>query len=230
MKILISPSKTQSPSLSKYLNDKELLYPLKHKKVLATLRKLTKKDIESKMKLSKDLLNNTYKNIKNYNSLKTQHAFESFNGLVFKGLNKAVYKQQEYNYIEKNLLILDAFYGLLEPGTLIKEYRLDFNMNIGLNLYNHWDIELENELIINLASKEFSTVLKNNELVNIHFMQKKDDKFINQATYSKQARGMILNYMIIEKIVDVEGIKRFNLDRYSFNKELSDAFNIVFTR
>ena len=72
-----------------------------------------------------------YFNIENYEELDTFHAFEGYNGLVFKGLDKPSYKELEYQYIENHLFILDAFYGLLEPGTLIRNYRLDFKINIG---------------------------------------------------------------------------------------------------
>jgi|LGVF01.2.fsa_nt_gb cytoplasmic iron level regulating protein YaaA (DUF328/UPF0246 family) len=44
MKIIISPSKTMDLKKGSYLHDKELLYPKEHKKVLANLRKLSKKE------------------------------------------------------------------------------------------------------------------------------------------------------------------------------------------
>lgn len=232
MVIIISPSKTQSPAKSPFLKDKELLYPTKHKKVLAALRKLKKTEISSKMKLSKDLTNSTYNNIKNYNSLEENHAFMSFEGFVFKGLEKDKYQAEEYRYVEEHVRILDAFYGVLEPGTLMKPYRLDFLMNIGLNLYTHWDIEryFRDELVINLASNEFSKMLPTTNMISIHFRENKNGTFVNQATYSKMARGKILNFMIWNKITDIDAIKAFKEDGYTYHKELSDEENIVFTR
>lgn len=232
MKILISPSKTQKPSISPYLTSKEMLFPKKHKKVLAALRKLSKDDIGKVMKLSKDLLDKTYYNIKNYNTLPENHAFMSFTGFVFFGLEKESYQENEFHYIENNILVLDAFYGLLEPGTLMKEYRLDFTMKIGMNLYDHWDIEssIKDDLVINLASNEFSKMLPNTQMVTIQFLQFKNGKHINQATYSKQARGIFLNYMIQNKIESLDAIKEFALDGYSYNTKVSDDFTIVFTR
>jgi len=232
MYIIISPSKTQKPSKSEYLQDTQILYPAKHKKVLAALRKLSKNDIQSKMKLTGELLNQTFSNIKNYNIAPESHAFESFTGLVFKGLKKEEYKSEAYDYIKTHLRILDAFYGILEPGTLIKPYRLDFNTKIGLNLYKHWEIDdyFKDHQIINLASNEFSKMIKHHSLVHIHFRQYHNGTYKNQATYSKQARGKLLDYMIQHKVTDTDAIKGFTVDGYSYHEELSDDHNLYFTR
>jgi len=232
MKIIISPSKTQDLSKSDYLLDKEILYIKEHKKILAQLRKLSKTDIKRIMKIDNNLLNLTYNNIKNYNKLPTYNAFESFNGLVFKGLQKELYHENEYDYIQQKLIIIDAFYGILEPGTLIKPYRLDMKMNIGLNLYSLWKIDnyFKNEMVINLASNEFSKLINTSNLVNISFLQAKNGKFVNQATYSKQERGRFLNYLIINSIDSVSQMKEYKDNNYGYNKELSNINNIVFTR
>lgn len=232
MKIIISPTKTQIPAFSKYLNDKEILFLNNHLEILSKLKKLSIKDIKKIMKIDKELLDNTFNNIKNYHDLPASHAFSSFNGLVFKGLDKDVYTETEYRYIQNNLRILDAFYGVIEPGTLIKPYRLDMKMKIGLNLYKFWDIKpyFKDELIINLASTEFSKMVEGCNLVNISFLQDKGDKFINQATYSKQARGKFLNYLILNKIENTKLMKKYDVDGYKFNKLFSSETDIVFTR
>ena len=232
MKIIISPTKTQVESVSTYLKDKELLFLKDHKSILSRLKKLTKKDIKKIMKIEKEMLDNTYNNIKNYSNLTASHAFSSFNGLVFKGLDKDSYKEREYRYIENNLRILDAFYGVLEPGSLIKPYRLDMKMKIGINLYQFWDIKsyFKDELIVNLASTEFSKMVEGCNLVNISFLQEKDGKFVNQATYSKQARGKFLNYLILNKIENTKLMKKYNLDDYIFNQLQSTDTSLVFTR
>jgi len=232
MKIIISPTKTQVEKNSNYLNDKEILFLKDHNKILSMLKKLTKKDIKKIMKIEKDLLDNTFNNIKNYNDLNDSHAFSSFDGLVFKGLLKDEYKDTEYRYIKHNLRILDAFYGVLEPGTLVKPYRLDMKMNIGVNLYKFWDIKpyFKDEIIINLASTEYSKMVEGCNLVNISFLQKKEDKFINLATYSKQARGKFLNYLILNKIENLKLMKKYNEDDYKYNELLSSESEFIFTR
>jgi cytoplasmic iron level regulating protein YaaA (DUF328/UPF0246 family) len=231
MKIIVSPSKTQKPDYTKHFEDADLLFPKQHQKLVSLLKKQRKTDIATVMNLNKDLLDQTYKNIKDYKTNIPFQAFYSFDGLVFKNLDKANYKEAELAYIKKHVVVLDAFYGILEPGTLIKPYRLDMKMNFGLNLYKHWDIDsyFNSDLVINLASEEFSKIL-HIPLVTISFLQYKNGKYINQATFSKMARGKMLDYLIKNKIDDLELIKQFKLDNYRFNLELSTKSLFVFTR
>ena len=231
MKIILSPSKTMKPCRSEYLKDKELLLPKEHKKILAQLRKLKKKELGVALSIKGDILDNTFLNIKNYSKLEEYHAFDSFTGLVYFNIDKPSYKEEEYAYIENHLLILDAFYGVLEPGTLIKPYRLDMKAKIGVNLYKHWNLEsiINDPLIINLASTEFHKMISK-PMVTVHFLQKKEEKYLNQATYSKQARGLFFDFLVKNKITSNEDMKAFNLDNYAFNFELSDESNITFTR
>jgi len=232
MKIIISPSKTQIGAKSLKLSDQSMIFPKKQKELQGILAKITKEELKKIMKIDKSLLDKTYDNIQNYANLPTFHAFESFNGLVFKGLQKECYQIKEYDYIQKNIVILDALHGILNPGTLIKPYRLDMKMKIGINLYSFWDIKnyFSDELIINLASNEFSKLITSKNMVNISFLQYKNNSYVNQATYTKQARGQFLNYLILSQIYDLKAMKRFNVNNYTFNTILSDKQNIVFTR
>ena len=231
MKIILSPTKTMKMDKVSFLEDKKLLYPKQHKQVLATLRKLNKNDLAKALSIKGDILNNTYQNIRNYSSLEQYQAFPSFTGLVFFNIDKASYQEEEYNYITQHLRILDAFHGILEPGTLIKPYRIDMKSKIGLNLYTHWDLDnyFRDEVVINLASTEFSKMVQT-PMININFLQHKNGKYINQATYSKQARGMFLDYLVKNKIQSIEEMKEFVSDNYHYNKEQSNQCNITFTR
>lgn len=232
MKIILSPSKTQKPHTNTFYSSRDILFPSEHKKVLAALRKLKKTDIQTKMKLSKDLLEQTYANIKNYNTLEQFQAFDAFTGLVFFNMDRDSYKEEEHLYIEQNIRILDAFYGILEPGTLIKPYRLDMKMPIGLNLYTHWNVTpyFGDEIIINLASNEFSKMIQSENMITISFLQNKEGRFINQATYSKMARGKFADFMIKNKITEIDALFTFKVDGYTYNPELSSKKGIVFTR
>ena len=232
MKIVISPSKTQNPQKSTLLIDKQVIYKNTHMLIQTKLKEFKKSEIGKIMKINKKLLDETYNNIQNYDNLPNSNAFESFNGLVFKGLQKDIYMKEEYEYIEDNLVILDALYGILEPGTLIKPYRLDLKMKRGLNLYSLWNISdyFKEELIINLASKEFSKLIDKSNYVNISFFQHKENTYVNQATYSKQERGKFLNHLILNKIDNINQMKKYNNNGYTYNDYLSDERNIIFTR
>ncbi len=232
MKIIISPSKTikiQSPSI---LKEQPLLYPKKNKELLSLLQSFNKAELKTIMKIKNKLLDETYYNLQNYDNIPPFKAFDAFYGLVYKGLQKELYHEEEYEYIDKNVVILDAFYGLLLPGNLIKQYRLDMKMKIGVNLYQFWDVNhyFKDDLIINLASQEFRKMINHDKMVNISFLEARGDSYVNLATYSKQARGKFLNFLIMHKITEISEFQNFKEDNYTFNKELSSDFEFVFTR
>ena len=231
LKIILSPSKTTEYQKSNYLTDKVPLYPKKTKKILAQLKKKSKKQLAESLKLSTKLLESTFSDIKNYEANPTYHAFVSFNGLVFKQLQLANYTKEDFLYVEEHVRILDAFYGVLEPGTLIKPYRLDMKAKIDLDLYHFWNIStyFQDEVIVNLASNEFSSMI-NLPMIQIQFLQRKEDTYINQATYSKMGRGMFLDYLVQNKVKTVAEMKLFQAENYQYNPSLSNDNTIVFTR
>ena len=61
-------------------------------------------------------------------------------------------------------------------------------------------------------------------------MEKVNDKFISKNTYSKMARGLMVNYLVKNNITNIEDIKKFNADGYKFNEELSNDSLFIFCR
>lgn len=164
----------------------------------------------------------------------------SYNGIAFKHLSANVFSDEEYDYLNKHLRILSGFYGALRPFDGIVQYRLEMQSQIAsLNLYDFWqdDIyqELKDDVIINLASKEYSKCIEdyleyNVRYINIHFVEKKKDKYVVKATYAKMARGEMLRFMTTNKIEDVEDLKKFNCLNYKYLDLKSDDNNFYFER
>ena len=61
-------------------------------------------------------------------------------------------------------------------------------------------------------------------------MEKCGNKYISKNTYSKIARGLMVNYLVKNNITNIEDIKNFNQDGYTFNEELSSENLFVFSR
>ena len=106
----------------------------------------------------------------------------------------------------------------------------------GSNLYDYWNDalyrELNDNVIINLASEEYSRCIKdylqeNNRMINIIFGEFKNGKLITKATKAKMARGDMIWYMAQNHITDPEDIKKFN-EHYYYDAELSDDTHFVF--
>ena len=210
--------------------------------LINALNKKSINEIENIMKLKGKLLNKTYKDIQDYDKLKSIPAISMYYGVSFKELELEDYSEKTLKYLKNNLLILSALYGASLAFDLLKKYRLDMTMSItDKGLYNFWKKDVndyisnildKDEILLNLASSEFSRLIDNKKIlmINIDFKEEKDGNYKSISTYSKKARGKFLNYLVKNQIDNLEEIVKIKLDGYNFNKDLSDEKNLIFTR
>ena len=245
MKIIFSPSKEMREEnifKNKKIEFTESKFKDKTNILIGILKEKSLSEIENIMKLKGKLLNKTYKDIQDYDKLKFIPAIWMYYGVSFKELNLEDYSEKSLEYLKNNLLILSALYGVLLAFDLVKKYRLDMTMSIiDKGLYNFWKKDIndyisnilsKDEVLLNLASGEFSKLIDNKKIsmINIDFKEEKDGAYKSVSTYSKKARGQFLNYLIKNQIANLEDIKKIKLDGYSLNKDLSDEKNLIFTR
>ena len=245
MKIIFSPSKEMREENifeSKKIEFTESKFKDKTNILIGILKEKSLSEIENIMKLKGKLLNKTYKDIQDYDKLKFIPAISMYYGVSFKELNLEDYSEKSLEYLKNNLLILSALYGVSLAFDLLKKYRLDMTMSIiDKGLYNFWKKDIndyisnifsKDEVLLNLASGEFSKLIDNKKIsmINIDFKEEKDGAYKSVSTYSKKARGQFLNYLIKNQIANLEDIKKIKLDGYSLNKDLSDEKNLIFTR
>ena len=245
MKIIFSPSKEMREENifeNKKIEFTEPKFKDKTNILIGILKEKSLSEIENIMKLKGELLNKTYKDIQDYDKLKSIPAISMYYGVSFKELNLEDYSEKSLKYLKNNLLILSALYGVSLAFDLLKKYRLDMTMSIiDKGLYNFWKKDIndyisnilsKDEVLLNLASGEFSKLIDNKKIsmINIDFKEEKDGAYKAVSTYSKKARGQFLNYLIKNQIANLEDIKKIKLDGYSLNKDLSDEKNLIFTR
>lgn len=199
-----------------------------YKRIYNKLKRLSKEKLGNVYSIKGKLLDETYYNIKNYESLEENAALKTYTGLVYFGLETDTYTDDEWNFAENNIRILSAYYGEVTPKTMIKPYRLDFKSKVDMDLYKYRTFSFD-ETVINLASNEFSKAVTSN-MITIGFREFENGTYKNKATYAKQARGVLLNYLIKNQINSVEGIKEFSLNGYVYNQDLSNEESIIFTR
>ena len=245
MKIIFSPSKEMREEnifKNKKIEFTESKFKDKTNILINTLKEKSISEIENIMKLKGELLNDTYKDIQDYENLKYIPAISLYYGVSFKELELEDYSEKSLKYLQNNLLILSAFYGISLPFDLIKKHRLDMTISIvDKGLYNFWkkgineyisNILDNDEILLNLASSEFSKLIDNKKIpmINLDFKEEKDGTYKSISTYSKKARGQFLNYLIKNQVSNIENIKKMELNGYSLNEELSDKKNFIFTR
>ena len=245
MKIIFSPSKEMREEnifKNKRIEFTESKFKDKTNILIDILKEKSISEIENIMKLKGELLNKTYKDIQDYDKLKSIPAISIYYGVSFKELNLEDYSEKSLKYLKNNLLILSALYGVSLAFDLLKKYRLDMTMSIiDKGLYNFWKKDIndyisnilsKDEVLLNLASGEFSKMIdsKKISIINVDFKEEKDGAYKSVSTYSKKARGQFLNYLVKNQIDNLEDIKKIKLDGYSLNNTLSDEKNFIFTR
>jgi len=111
----------------------------------------------------------------------------------------------------------------------------------GKNLYDYWGSgisevlnEDEEKLIVNLASNEYFKAIDKNilkaQILDIVFKEKKNDTYKVIGIYAKRARGLMINYIIRNRLTDAEALKDFSDEGYLYNQELSSDSSWVYIR
>ena len=254
MIIVLSPAKTldydfdfsNQHSVPTFLNQSS--------KLIKLLQKKEPKDIASLMGLSDKLATLNYDRYQAWTASKTvsndsKPSMLVFKGDVYQGLQAESLSKSDLNFAQKHLRILSGLYGILKPLDLMKPYRLEMGTKLetskGNNLYEFWGDKIQknvlselkdmkSDLIVNLASKEYSSVLgKMSEDINLVSPTFKDYKNGNYkiiSFYAKKARGLMARWIIKNKIQNFEDLVDFNLDGYSFSKKESTVTTPVFLR
>ena len=172
-----------------------------------------------------------------------------FKGDVYQGLQAEDLTNRELDFAQKHIRILSGLYGILRPLDLMKPYRLEMGTKLetseGKNLYEFWGNKIQknvledlkkqkSDLLINLASKEYFSVLgKMPEDVNVvspTFKDYKNGKYKIISFYAKKARGLMARWIIQNKVKDFEDLANFNVDGYKYSKAESTATTPVFLR
>ncbi len=230
MKIIIAPSKSM-----KYMNynieGTSILFKNENEYLHNILKEYNDEQIMSMMKIS---YKQAIKVINYFQSSMTYPAISLYTGTVFKQLNIKSYTIKEFEYMNKHLNIMSAYYGVLQYNSLISYYRLDMSMKPNsINLYEYWHTFVyqyfkDEDFIISLASKEFSSMVKHPNIIFIDFVVKKNNKFVRNGFKVKEARGKMLNEMITKNITTLDQIKNITINEYYYNEELSNANNFVY--
>ena len=247
MKIIISPSKTKKINklpveLKNILIEKndfylEILYPKITNKIIERIKIFSVEEIEKKFKLKKDKAEKLLEFYQNYENEKIGNALASYTGVVYKSIGIDTFDIEDFEYLESHLVILSALYGILTPYTNIKEYRLDMTNSIFENksLYEVWKNSVneyfeKEDIILNLASKEYSKLVKSDNLIDFEFWNDTNGKLKQISTNSKKMRGFTLNYIVKNRITNINNLKDITLNEYIFNKDMSSEKKFVYVK
>ena len=249
MLAIISPSKTQDFSpcgINFFTQTRQLDHT---QKLVKILKNKTQSQISKLMSLSEKL---SKLNFDRFQAFKTpfsldnaKQALLAFKGDVYNGINASSLSVKDLDFAQKNVRMLSGLYGVLRPLDLIQPYRLEMGTKLsnaqGNNLYDYWGSgisevlnEDEQKLIVNLASNEYFKAIDKKllkaQILDIVFKEKKNDTYKVIGIYAKRARGLMINYIIRNRLTDVEALKDFSDEGYLYNQELSSDSSWVYIR
>mgnify|MGYP003966387245 FL=1 len=249
MLAVISPSKTQDFSSSnvdvftktRQIEQSQILIDL--------LKTKTQGEIASLMSISDKLSKLNFDRFQTFSTPFTltnaKQALLAFKGDVYNGIDAPSLSSQDLDFAQSCVRMLSGLYGVIRPLDLIQPYRLEMGTRLendkGKNLYKFWSDKIsqilnedESSVIINLASNEYFKGIDkkslNAKIINIAFKELKGDTYKIIGIYAKRARGLMVNYMIKNRITKSDDLKNFNVEDYKFRQDMSDELTWVFTR
>ena len=246
---IISPAKNMRnlkiDNINPHIIGKERYFTKETEEIIRVLKDLTPWDIQSLMKVNEKIALQSYAYFQDFNfNDKGVCGLLAYDGLVFKNIKAEDFTKEDFDYANKHIRILDAFYGMVNPLDDILPYRLEMQYPIkiqGNNLYKFWDDKIYNKLysednvIVNLASEEYAKTVRrflNEEdiFIDIDFKVNKDGKLKTLATLAKMARGQMVKYIIENKIDNPEDLKNFTFNSFKFCSNLSTPRKFVFIK
>ena len=253
MILLLSPAKTLDFSETELTNHSTPRLLADSEKLVSILKKKSARSLKKLMSVSDAIAE---LNVERFQSFETpfklnnaKQAVLAFKGDVYSGLQAETFDADDFDFAQTHLRILSGLYGLLTPLDLMQPYRLEMGTRLRQgrkkNLYEFWDKKITelinedlknsgNDIVLNLASKEYFHAVKPNlldgKLLHVHFKELRNGTYKVIGFNAKKARGAMARQIIKNKITTVENIKPLDVDGYQFNEKLSDDVNLVFTK
>ena len=248
MKIIISPAKKMNIDDDIFEYRSKPVFFEQAEELMNYMKGLSYDECKTIWKCSDKLAQLNYDRVVNMDlNYRLTPALFSYEGIQYQYMGARVLSQDALEYLQDNLRILSGFYGILKPLDGVVPYRLEMQSKFinykNKDLYEYWDDKIANslfeetDLIINLASKEYSKCvekyLKNSpstKFITCVFGEIKGEKVIEKGTLAKMARGEMVRYLAQNNIYDLEGLKRFDKLGYKYSQEKSNEKTYVFIK
>lgn len=243
MLTLISPAKTLDLSTTEIHLSSQPDFQKETMELVSIMKRKTKEELVRLMDISDklaELNEERYQNFKKtFEPNHAKQALLAFKGDVYTKIDVDNYSEEDFKFAQEHLRILSGLYGLLKPMDLIQPYRLEMGIRLenkkGKNLYEFWGQRIakainevaKREPIINLASQEYfkavDTKILKSKLISPVFKEYRNGKYQIIGLFAKQARGMMTDFIVKNRINDPERLKTFNEGKYEFKEEFGNG-------
>lgn len=214
------------------------------------MAQLPAEDLAAILKISPKVAADAYWRFQEFHSTERPglQAVLAYTGVVFQHLQPADFTTEEFLFAQKHLKIASGCYGTLRALDLIKPYRMEFNTKVPdlpeSIIANFWkerqtqilidDIRNDDGLLVNLASQDiqpayhWKRIACETRIITPDFKVYKQGKQKTIVIYAKMARGEMTRHIIKRQITDVEALKEFQWEGFTYKEELSTPNNWVF--
>ena len=249
MLAIISPSKTQDFSECNIENFSQTRQQQSSDELVHILKNKSQTQISKLMSISEKLSALNFERFQKFKLPFTlenaKQAILAFKGDVYNGIDAPSLSTEDLNFAQDKIRMLSGLYGVIRPLDLIQPYRLEMGTKLsnakGKDLYDYWGADISNvlnddesELIINLASNEYFKAIDkkslNAKILDIVFKEKKGDSYKVIGIYAKRARGLMVNFIIRNRLDNPEALQDFSDEGYRFDKDLSNDSTWVYLR
>lgn len=245
MKIIISPAKKMNTEQD--ISHKSLPVFLDYtQEIKNTIQSLSYEDLKAVWKCNDKLAKLNFERFSNMNLKRNlSPSIFSYEGLQYQYIGAGVLDNNAIEYINDNLRIISGFYGVLRPFDGVTPYRLEMQAKLSVdnkkNLYDYWgdkiykEIFKDNDIVLNLASKEYSKCIEryiksDDKFITCLFYEDVMGKFKQKATLAKIARGSMVRFLAENNIDNIDDIKKFNDFGFNFNNDMSSKDILVFVK
>ena len=203
MLAIISPSKTQDFSQCDIDIFSQTRQIESSNELIGILKNKSKSQIAKLMSISDKLSELNFDRFQNFQlpfTLKNaKQAILAFKGDVYNGINAPELSHEDLEFAQGKVRMLSGLYGVIRPLDLIQPYRLEMGTKLsnakGGDLYDYWGSDIssvlnedESDLIVNLASNEYSKAIDkktlNASILDIVFKEKKGDTYKELGIYA----------------------------------------------
>ena len=252
MKILLSPAKSLDfKSEIPTIKTSPICFEKEAQHLNSILKTKNPKELSDLMSISSKIADLNYERNHSWSlpftTSNARQAVYAFSGDVYRGLDAYSIENDKIDFMQNSVRIISGLYGLIKPLDLIQPYRLEMGTKLSFdsnkNLYDFWRKKIteklnneliDNEPLINLASNEYfkaiDTKVIKSDIYSVNFKQFKNGSYKTIAIFSKKARGMMTRFIINNQIDDINGLKLFDYDDYSYHESLSNDKELVFIR
>ena len=222
MKILIPPSegKAKIKSLDILFKDTNFIFSKYTQQIVDLLCLIENEDLTSVYGTSQEKAIMFHRQNQDIFNSKCVPAIERYTGVVYDHIDWYSLSKKSKKYIQNHILIFSGLFGLLEPETLIPDYKLKMNV---LSLKSLWQPiisdHLKNEdLIFDLlpqVHRKAYTPTKNT--IQIDFLVKRKGKTSAAGHFGKAVKGQFIRFLAQNQVTKTKDFTKFEFDGFKWD-------------